>query len=174
MSSKKNRDRLRVHNLPTNASDESVAVQFTSGPIPSPEVLRQYEALHPDLPDKIFAMAQKEQEHRHAVDLQKLSLLQLWLVLPDSSSSENSRVIRILRLSNAPYRGANQDRRGVPPAVGGSATAAGRGGRVGGVNVSSICAGRIARSTVDSNVVSLVSPYLVRNWLILAEFGDYT
>lgn len=39
-----------------------------SGPLPPPEFLAQYKSILPDAPERIMAMAEKEQQHRHDVD----------------------------------------------------------------------------------------------------------
>lgn len=44
-----------------------VARQF-SGPLPSPEMLQGYENTHPGLADRIVAMAENEQKHRHQLE----------------------------------------------------------------------------------------------------------
>lgn len=44
-----------------------------SGPIPPPEILRQYGEVLPSLPDRIVTLAEKEQLHRHQQDHRELS-----------------------------------------------------------------------------------------------------
>lgn len=38
------------------------------GPIPHPQILRQYDEIQPGLAEKIVGMALREQEHRHEMD----------------------------------------------------------------------------------------------------------
>lgn len=38
-----------------------------SGPLPSPRVMNAYRELGEDFPERIFAMAEKEQAHRHEI-----------------------------------------------------------------------------------------------------------
>ena len=38
-----------------------------SGPIPPPQVLKQYEEIIPGAGERILAMAEKEQDHRHGL-----------------------------------------------------------------------------------------------------------
>lgn len=40
-------------------------VQKFSGPLPPPELLKTYGELMPDLPERIVAMVEKEQAHKH-------------------------------------------------------------------------------------------------------------
>lgn len=41
---------------------------FFSGPLPPPEILRQYDEAHAGLADRIVSMAESEQSHRHSVE----------------------------------------------------------------------------------------------------------
>lgn len=45
-----------------------------SGPLPSPEMLQQYEDLQPGLADRIVTMAEKEQGNRHKVQQRILGI----------------------------------------------------------------------------------------------------
>ena len=48
---------------------ESVVMErLFAGPLPPPEYLAQYKSILPDAPERIMAMAEKEQQHRHDVD----------------------------------------------------------------------------------------------------------
>lgn len=38
------------------------------GPLPPPDILRDYGKVHPDLPDRIVTMAENEQKHRHTME----------------------------------------------------------------------------------------------------------
>lgn len=58
---------------------EAIAIQAIqksskfSGPIPSPEVLEGYKTVLPDAPERILAMAEREQSHRHKLEQQQVS-----------------------------------------------------------------------------------------------------
>lgn len=45
-----------------------VMERMYAGPLPPPEYLAQYKSILPDAPERILAMAEKEQQHRHGVD----------------------------------------------------------------------------------------------------------
>lgn len=47
---------------------ESKSVTAYSGPIPPPESLEKYEQVVPGSAERILAMAEKEQEHRHKTE----------------------------------------------------------------------------------------------------------
>lgn len=48
---------------------KSLEIQhFSSRPIPSPEELEHYEKIHEGFSNRIVAMAESEQEHRHAIE----------------------------------------------------------------------------------------------------------
>lgn len=54
---------------------QSVTImQAISGPIPSPAVLAGYAQISPDLVNRIFTMAEKEQDARHAKDNRALEI----------------------------------------------------------------------------------------------------
>ncbi len=46
---------------------EVVASQY-SGPLPHPEMMRQYNEIHPDFADRIIASWEKETDHRHKLE----------------------------------------------------------------------------------------------------------
>ena len=50
---------------PSNKVQLEVSATRMTGPIPPPDVLRQYDALQLGLANRIVAMAEKEQGHRH-------------------------------------------------------------------------------------------------------------
>ena len=61
----------RGEHLPTQTDIEvgiSHVVEHHSGPLPSPETLRQYNDIVPDGAERIMAMAEKEQAHRHRMN----------------------------------------------------------------------------------------------------------
>ena len=47
------------------------SVQIRSGPLPDPEAIAAYERALPGAADRIFRMAEREQEHRHQTDLRE-------------------------------------------------------------------------------------------------------
>ena len=47
------------------------SVQIRSGPLPDPESIAAYERALPGAADRIFKMAEREQEHRHLSDLRE-------------------------------------------------------------------------------------------------------
>jgi uncharacterized membrane protein len=48
------------------------AIRMSSGPIPRPEVLAEYRKVQADLPDRIVAMAERQETHRHGLETQRL------------------------------------------------------------------------------------------------------
>lgn len=38
-----------------------------SGPLPPPDVLKKYQAIQPDFPERILRLTEKEAEHRHEI-----------------------------------------------------------------------------------------------------------
>lgn len=77
-------------NEPTpSGEDRTVIIRHQqvhfSGPLPAPEILKQYEKLKPGFADRIFTYAETEQANRHAVqhktlDLERQELLSsLWM-----------------------------------------------------------------------------------------------
>lgn len=50
---------------------QMVARRF-SGPLPSPEMLQGYENTHSGLADRIVAMAENEQQHRHKLEVKSV------------------------------------------------------------------------------------------------------
>lgn len=61
---------LRPNQIPRLRESISMAVVETTavhrGPIPAPQQFREYEAILPGAADRILAMAEKEQSHRHS------------------------------------------------------------------------------------------------------------
>lgn len=49
-------------------SVQQVTAEYYSGPLPPPRILAQYKDILPDLPDRLFSMAEKQQEHRHEME----------------------------------------------------------------------------------------------------------
>ena len=45
-----------------------------SGPLPHPRHFKEYAAVYPDAPAKIFAMTEKQLEHRHSLENRRMSL----------------------------------------------------------------------------------------------------
>jgi len=48
--------------------------QFT-GPLPPPDIMRAYGAVDPSFPERIMAMAEREQAHAHAMDAEEHGLV---------------------------------------------------------------------------------------------------
>ncbi len=42
-----------------------------SGPLPHPEILKGYQQIDPSFPERIMAMAEREQEHAHSLEEQR-------------------------------------------------------------------------------------------------------
>ncbi len=57
-----------------------------SGPIPPPEVLKMYNDVGIDIPNRIVAMAEKEQQHRFEMDKIQIQIIQ------ESSSTRNQDI----------------------------------------------------------------------------------
>lgn len=60
-------------------SEESVLLhlqrsEFYAGPFPSPEMLRKYNEIDPGLVNRIFDYAERDQEHRHSIEREKVSI----------------------------------------------------------------------------------------------------
>jgi uncharacterized membrane protein len=51
-----------------------VAQQHISGPLPSPDLLRQYEELSPGTTDRLIRIAEQEAEHRRKVELEIIAI----------------------------------------------------------------------------------------------------
>ncbi|MGV1101065.1 DUF2335 domain-containing protein [Thiovibrio sp. JS02] len=54
-------------------TEHQILQEAFSGPIPSPRVLTEYEALSPGLADRIVQMAEKEMSHRHTQEALAIS-----------------------------------------------------------------------------------------------------
>jgi uncharacterized membrane protein len=48
------------------------AVQMYSGPIPPPEIMERYKLIDPTFPERIFAMAERQSEHRISLESTRL------------------------------------------------------------------------------------------------------
>ncbi len=77
MSRKKGRrNRNRAMARPAQAAQQQTRISLLaahhSGPLPPPETFRGYEDVSPGAADRIISMAEREQGHRHACDLQLL------------------------------------------------------------------------------------------------------
>lgn len=51
-----------------DSGDYTASLEFFSGPLPPPEVLRQYSELLPDAVERIFKMAEQQAEHRQVME----------------------------------------------------------------------------------------------------------
>ena len=67
-------------NLPKPVSSQRnaqiIATEYRhEGPLPTPADFALYGDVMPDAPERILAMAEKEQEHRHQIDNDQISIL---------------------------------------------------------------------------------------------------
>lgn len=53
---------------------QQVSLKVQQGPLPSPEILKQYEEIHPGATDRIFKLTEKESEHRRQIEMQALKV----------------------------------------------------------------------------------------------------
>ena len=58
----------------TNFFIAQIEQQQLSGPVPSPELLRQYESLRPGFADRLIRLAEQEAEHRRKMESEVLAL----------------------------------------------------------------------------------------------------
>jgi len=58
--------------IPPENIDAEIRSELFSGPIPHPAILGGYEQVCPGAADRIIAMAEKEQAHAHAVEVERL------------------------------------------------------------------------------------------------------
>jgi len=58
----------------TNLFIAQIERQQLSGPVPSPDLLRQYEALRPGFADRLIRLAEQEAEHRRKMESEVLAL----------------------------------------------------------------------------------------------------
>lgn len=68
-----------IQNALNNSSQNSAAVRVEhrevkaySGPVPSPEVLKEYEQIAPGFAERLLSMAEQEQSHRHECERRAL------------------------------------------------------------------------------------------------------
>jgi len=57
----------------TNFAAQETRISSHSGPLPSPEMLADYERLHPGSAERIFRMAEKDQDNRLGLENLQLS-----------------------------------------------------------------------------------------------------
>lgn len=60
------------------AIEQRFESRFFSGPLPPSEELKAYAEIAPQFPERIFSMAEKEQEHRHHIEKQRVRA-QIWI-----------------------------------------------------------------------------------------------
>lgn len=51
-----------------NATTTTVAVQRFAGPLPPPEILEQYNRIHPGFADRIITLAESQSQHRQGLE----------------------------------------------------------------------------------------------------------
>lgn len=60
------------------AIEQRIEGKFYSGPLPQADELQKYSAISADFPNRIFAMAEKEQVHRHQLEQRRMGS-QIWI-----------------------------------------------------------------------------------------------
>lgn len=71
--------RIIDNDLPTEQKTQQISQiirisrESFSGPIPHPKIAKEYQELIPDAPERIFTMAEKEQQHRIEVENEMLA-----------------------------------------------------------------------------------------------------
>ena len=82
------------------ASKNAGGVRFSSfqGPLPPPDILRQYNDVIPDLAERIVRMTEMEQIHRHECDNRDLSVKER---LAEQAIKESQSEIWITRIGQA-------------------------------------------------------------------------
>ncbi|MCS6811316.1 MAG: DUF2335 domain-containing protein [Tepidimonas sp.] len=61
---------------PADPRREEVSVAHWAGPLPPPATLEQFERIVPGAAQRLLAMAETEQKHRHAIESGQLALQQ--------------------------------------------------------------------------------------------------
>ena len=60
------------------AIEQHIEGKFFSGPLPPADELKSYAEVSPEFPNRIFAMAEKEQGHRHRLEQRRMGA-QIWI-----------------------------------------------------------------------------------------------
>ena len=60
----------KTHSSNKAVVHQSLTAQQFTGPIPPPNILEEYDRIHPGSADRIIKMAENEQLHRHAIEKQ--------------------------------------------------------------------------------------------------------
>lgn len=60
------------------AIEQRFESRFFSGPLPPSEELKAYAEISPQFPERIFSMAEKEQDHRHDLEKRRTGA-QIWI-----------------------------------------------------------------------------------------------
>lgn len=63
-NSKRNKDKVIPHPQNQQQPQKYFAAKFSSGPLPSPEILERYDKIMPGLADRIVKQAENQSEHR--------------------------------------------------------------------------------------------------------------
>lgn len=58
---------LKEESTPTGEPRLAILGEHFNGPIPPPHLLQEYERILPGAAERIFKMAEQEQQHRHAI-----------------------------------------------------------------------------------------------------------
>jgi uncharacterized membrane protein len=91
-------------------TQNQILFQQTSGPLPAPNVLLEYDKNHPGFAERIMVMAEKEQSHRH---VQESSIVQADIVVNKEILTERKRGqylafgIAVIAISAGTYAGIN-------------------------------------------------------------------
>lgn len=75
-----------------------VTEKHFSGPLPHPDMMKEYEAAHPGTADRILTMAEEESQHRHSIETTILSQEHEQTM----KSQRNALFIAIMGLACAP------------------------------------------------------------------------
>lgn len=68
--SKSQRDVTKATHIVENVQISTTSTSAFSGPLPHPEILKQYDEIVPGMAERILIMAEKEQEHQLHTDKQ--------------------------------------------------------------------------------------------------------
>ena len=76
MSEKQSRKQRKDTQITAQSGDSFLLAQKHeefSGPLPHPDILSRYDAITPGAADRIISMAEREENHRHAMEEQALA-----------------------------------------------------------------------------------------------------
>lgn len=101
----------RVDNKDSGMLSRSVtkSVQF-EGPVPPPLVLLQYAEINPDYPNRIFAMAEKDQDLIHTMNKDTIDIHKMQVGVQDRAIKRGQNyalIFSVIALSCTVYLGMN-------------------------------------------------------------------